>query len=367
MINIMTIIGARPQFIKASALSRELSKNSFIKEIIVHTGQHYDSNMSNIFFDELGLPSIDYNLGISNLSHGAMTGRMVEKIEDLVKKVQPDWVLLYGDTNSTLAGALAASKLHIPIIHVEAGLRSFNMMMPEEINRIITDRLSTLLICPTMSSINNLKFEGFPFNSYAGKRQIISNAGDIMYDVVLHYRKMLHRKFSLSDFGLPSSKYILCTLHRQENTDDKNRLLNIISALKKISKVYKVVLPLHPRTKNKIIELGNNKLLEDLLVLEPLSYLQMQYLQMNAKVICTDSGGVQKEAFFHKVQCVTLREETEWTETVESGWNCIVGSDFEKIVSAVTSVESKKKTTNTSLFGNGKTASKIVKLILENS
>jgi UDP-GlcNAc3NAcA epimerase len=335
---LLTVLGARPQFIKAANVSRVIKKKNDIKEIIIHTGQHFDSNMSDIFFDQLDIPHPRYNLNISNLSHGAMTGRMIEGIETLIKKEKPDWVMVYGDTNSTLAGALAASKLHIPLAHVEAGMRSNNPIMPEEINRILTDRVSSLLLCSTQTAVNNLNKEGFPFSviSSSGQTELqrIIKTGDVMFDAVLYYRDRAKAEISLDAFNLQHHNYVLCTMHRQENTDDPKCLNNILSALREIAKSLPLILPLHPRTKKKIEQQLNADALQGLTILKPLSYLEMQRLQMSAKLIITDSGGIQKESYFHKVPCITLRDETEWVETVELGWNKLTGANKEQILNA---------------------------------
>jgi UDP-GlcNAc3NAcA epimerase len=295
-----------------------------LTEVLVHTGQHYDLSMSKIFFDELDIPSPNYNLGISNLSHAAMTGRMMEQIEKILINESPDWVLLYGDTNSTLAAALAAAKLHISVAHVEAGLRSFNKRMPEEINRIITDQVSDLLFCPTATAMENLALEGIKIG--------VHNVGDVMYDAVLHYgSKSLHESNVLSNLKLKERAYILATCHRQENADDPARMIEIISALADISRDFPVVFPIHPRTRKRLSDLGLESSLNYLCVIEPVSYLEMIALEQSARLIITDSGGVQKEAYFFGVPCITLRNETEWVETVECGWNFLAGSSDIKI------------------------------------
>lgn len=325
---VITIVGARPQFIKAAAISREILKcPDAVEEVIVHTGQHYDPNMSEVFFEELGIPAPKYNLEVSGGGHGSMTGRMLEGIEQILMNEQPDWVLIYGDTNSTLAGALAAVKLHIPVAHVEAGLRSFNMRMPEEINRILSDRVSSLLLCPTAIAVENLASEGITRN--------VHNVGDVMYDVALFYRDRAKQESRILEIlGLEKGRFALATCHRAENTDAPARLEGIMSALASIAQDVPVVLPLHPRTR-KLLQ--NHKLehyLESLLVVEPLPFLDMVALEQAAKVIFTDSGGVQKEAFFYEVPCITMRDETEWVETVELGWNQLVGACPKAILAA---------------------------------
>lgn len=326
---IVTVVGARPQFIKAAALSRAISTvyAGQIEEVLVHTGQHYDENMSGVFFQELGIPQPQYNLEISGGQHGEMTGRMLEGVEKVLLKERPDWLLIYGDTNSTLAGALAAAKLHIPVAHVEAGLRSFNMRMPEEINRILSDRVSSMLFCPTDIAVRNLASEGITHG--------VHNVGDVMYDVALYYRdKARQQSKVLQRLGLSEEKFALATCHRAENTDDPARLKAILTGLTTVAKNMPVVLPLHPRTRKLIEELQLSSYLHHLVVVEPLPFLDMVALEQAARVILTDSGGVQKEAFFYKVPCITMREETEWLETVESGWNCLVGADADLIASA---------------------------------
>jgi UDP-GlcNAc3NAcA epimerase len=364
---LLTILGARPQFIKAATVSRAIKTRDDIEEIIVHTGQHFDANMSDVFFEQLDIPRPHHNLHIAGLSHGAMTGRMLEGIESLIQQEQPDWVLVYGDTNSTLAGALAAAKLHIPVAHVEAGLRSHNPAMPEEINRVLTDRVSSLLLCPTQTAVNNLQHEGFPFSAMGTNQthapQRIVNIGDVMLDAVLYYRERAKEQISLDAFGLSHQNYALCTLHRQENTDVPKRLHNILSALRDIAKDLPVVLPLHPRTKAKIEQQHNADALNGLTILEPLPYLEMQRLQMSARLILTDSGGMQKEAYFHQVPCITLRDETEWVETIEGGWNHLVGANEEQILNAWRSANPPSAQTE-NLYGDGNAAEKALETLL---
>lgn len=361
---ILTILGARPQFIKAATISRAIAAFNGIEEIIIHTGQHFDPNMSDIFFEQLNIPRPHYNMHIADLSHSAMTGRMLEGIEKLIKKEQPNWVLVYGDTNSTLAGALAATKLQIPVLHIEAGLRSYNPAMPEETNRILTDRVSSLLLCPTQTAVNNLLKEGFPFpamgkNSAIGPQRIV-NIGDVMLDAVLYYRERAMKQISLDKFGISHKNYALCTLHRQENTDNPERLHNILKALREIAKNISLVLPLHPRTKKKIKLHQNAGALNGIIVMEPQAYLEMQRLQMSAHTIFTDSGGIQKEAYFHQVPCITLRDETEWIETIEAGWNQLVGSNSNKILNAWKNVRSPRSKKG-ELYGNGNAAAKFLR------
>ena len=360
---LLTILGARPQFIKAATVSRVIKLRGDIEEIIVHTGQHFDANMSDVFFEQLDIPRPHHNMQIAGLSHGAMTGRMLEGIETLIHQEQPDWVLIYGDTNSTLAGALAAVKLHVPVAHVEAGLRSHNPAMPEEINRVLIDRVSSLLLCPTQTAVNNLQQEGFPFPAMGTNcthvPQRIANIGDVMYDAVLHYRELAKEQISLDAFGLSHQNYALCTLHRQENTDNPKRLYSILSALREIARDLHLVLPLHPRTKHKIENEDNADALNGITVLDPLPYLEMQRLQMSAKLILTDSGGMQKEAYFHEVPCITLRDETEWVETVKASWNQLAGASAERILSAWRSAKTPSGQA-ANLFGDGSAAEKIV-------
>ncbi|NRQ01192.1 non-hydrolyzing UDP-N-acetylglucosamine 2-epimerase [Marinobacterium sp. xm-d-530] len=335
MYKILTIVGARPQFIKAAAVSRAILDefSTVLNEVIVHTGQHYDENMSQVFFDELEIPRPAVNLAVKASSHGAMTGRMLEQIEELILSEQPDAILIYGDTNSTLAGALAASKLHVPVFHVEAGLRSFNMKMPEEVNRILSDRVSSLLFCPTDSAAENLSAEGI--------NQGVSVVGDVMFDVALFYQDLAKEKSRLiGELDLSGTKYVLATCHRAENTDSFERLSEILRGLAAIAEQYPVVLPLHPRTKKLIENYELSNLLAKIVLLDPLPYLDMIALEQGATAIVTDSGGVQKEAFFCGVPCITMRDETEWIETVALGANTLTGADAGKILSAFESSQS---------------------------
>lgn len=353
---VLTVIGARPQFIKAAAVSRVLTKEG-IQEIIVHTGQHFDANMSEIFFNEMDIPKPEYNLDIHSLSHGAMTGRMLEEIEKILLQEVPDVVLVYGDTNSTLAGALAAQKLHIPIAHVEAGLRSFNLNMPEETNRILTDRISSFLFCPTDKAVENLISEGFENFPYS-----VVKTGDVMQDAALFYEKISDQKSTIiSDLNLSSSKFILCTLHRQENTDDLNRLKQIIEAYNDLSKDYKIILPVHPRTQN-ILKKSGLKL--NFNTIDPVGYFDMIQLIKNSKFIITDSGGLQKEAFFFKKHCITTRDETEWVELIQNGFNTVVGANKERILSESKQIEYKDADFSMNLYGNGKASESIVKSLI---
>lgn len=354
---IITIIGARPQFVKAAALSREFAKHDFIEEIIVHTGQHFDANMSDVFFDEMEIPKPKLNLAINSLSHGAMTGRMLEGIEELLIKEKPDLLLVYGDTNSTLAGALAAKKLHIKVAHVEAGLRSFNMEMPEEVNRILTDRISNFLFCPTQSAIDNLEKEG-----YKNIDCEVVRTGDVMNDAALFYAKKSEEKSTVVE-SLNLDKFILTTLHRAENTDDETILHSIVSSLNHIHEnVCPVVLPLHPRTKAKLEQFGIELKVK---LIDPVGYFDMIELLKNCSLVMTDSGGLQKEAFFFKKNCVTLREQTEWVELIEEGVNKLAGSDAEKIVAFTKEMLAKKSNFTTNLYGNGKATETITEFLIK--
>ncbi len=347
---ILTVVGARPQFIKAYPVCKALQQAGH-DEFIIHTGQHYDHQMSRVFFEEMGIPKPDANLGIGSGSHGKQTGEMLAHIEQLLISEKPDWVLVYGDTNSTLAGALAAIKLHIPVAHVEAGLRSFNREMPEEHNRVLTDHCSELLFCPTQTAVDNLENEGIMNGVHL--------VGDTMYDAVLAFSEIARKKSSiLKDLDITAKNYILTTLHRPYNTDNPDNLRNIISALESINK--SIVFPAHPRTRKMIAE-TNIDIQENapkILFIEPVGYLDMLRLEMNADMILTDSGGIQKEAYFFEVPCVTMRPETEWIETVEGGWNILVGADKEKIIGAVND-KSWYQQKRGNLFGDGKAAEKI--------
>lgn len=341
---VITIVGARPQFVKAAVVSRALIKEE-VQEIIIHTGQHFDANMSEVFFTEMDIPKPQYNLDIHGLTHGAMTGKMLEKIEEVLIKETPDVVLVYGDTNSTLAGALAAKKLHIPVAHVEAGLRSFNIKMPEEVNRILTDRISDVLYAPTQQALKNLKAEG-----YENIGIDIEVIGDVMYDAASFYANRI-------DFKLTSEPFILCTLHRAENTDDLTRLNSLIDGLNEIHKKIKVKIPLHPRTAG-IIEKNNLKL--DVDVIEPQGYLDMIGMLKNCTAVITDSGGLQKEAFFFKKPCITMRDQTEWVELVDNGYNVLVGADKEKLVEAASNFSEDLDFDN-ALYGHGDAGEQIAK------
>lgn len=346
MKDILTIVGARPQFIKAATLSRAFAKTG-VQEKIIHTGQHFDTNMSDVFFEEMNIPKPSYQLEINGLTHGAMTGRMLEGIESILLKKKPDGVLVYGDTNSTLAGALAASKLRVPVIHVEAGLRSFNMNMPEEINRILTDRISDVLFCPTSTAVGNLKSEGYD-NLYV---KIYQN-GDVMYDAALYYANQAESK-SCINRTINKDKYILATIHRQENTDNQIRLVEIIRGLNLLNKSIPVVVPLHPRTK-KIID--SLKIIPDFQIIPPVGYFDMIMLLKNCEMVITDSGGVQKEAFFFNKYCITLRDQTEWVELVDNGFNILAGADTTAMISAVEKFQHNPVEFNQNLYGNGNAA-----------
>lgn len=316
MKKIITVLGARPQFIKASVVSHAICQSSRLQEVLVHTGQHFDANMSDIFFSELDLQKPDYFLDINSGNHGAMTARMLEAVEEVLLKEEPDLVMVYGDTNSTLAGALAAVKLCIPVAHVESGLRSFNMAMPEEVNRILTDRISRWLFVPTAAAAKSLEREGF-------NPEHIIPVGDVMYDVALQYgQRVMPNTGLMEKLRLIPKSYVLATVHRAENTDHPEHLSTIIDALVATSRDIPVVWPLHPRTRNALQRLGSLDLVKaHVLLIDPVGYLDMVQLEKFAGLIVTDSGGVQKEAFFYGVPCVTLRYETEWVELVEADWN----------------------------------------------
>ncbi len=347
---ILSVVGARPQFIKAAPLSRALRKQ--FKEVLVHTGQHYDHNMSPVFFKELNIPKPDYSLNIGSGSHGEQTGRMIIEIEKVLEREKPEVVLVYGDTNSTAAGALAAAKLSIPVAHVEAGLRSYNRKMPEEINRVVADHLSDLLFCPTVTAVKNLRKEGISKGVF--------NTGDVMYDALLANREIADSKSHiLKTLDLKPKTYVYSTVHRAENTDTKENLVGILEAFDDSGE--QIIFPIHPRTK-KMISRFNIKVPRNIKVISPVGYLDSLSLELNAKKILTDSGGVQKEAYMLKVPCVTLRSETEWVETVEDGWNVLVKTDKDKIKKAIKSFYPKGK--QKKYFGGGDSASKITKILL---
>jgi len=352
MKKIVTILGARPQFIKAATVSRVVAAQDGVVEVIVHTGQHYDANMSDIFFEQLAIPEPDYQLGVGGGLHGAMTGRQLEKIEEVLISERPDWVLVYGDTNSTLAGALAAAKLHIPVAHVEAGLRSFNRRMPEEINRVLTDHVSTLLFAPTNTAKSNLLAEGID----EGKIYV---AGDVMYDAALFYRHRAVKPIWFDGLDVAEGQYVLCTIHRAENTDDSARLHGIFKGL--ASSRLRVILPLHPRTRRKVTELGLAAS-SNIHITEPVGYLEMVWLEKHSHVIATDSGGVQKEAFFNGKRCVILRNETEWIELVDLGYNVLVGSDPD-LISEILNVDGGSVLPD-DLYGAGNASELIIERLL---
>lgn len=375
---IVTVIGARPQIIKAAALSRAIKEHfeKEVKEVIVHTGQHYDDNMSQVFFDELGIPAPNYNLGVGSASHGVQTAKMIEGIEEILLKEKPDYIVLYGDTNSTLAGAVAASKIHVPIVHIEAGLRSFNKSMPEEINRICCDHCSTLLFSPTATGYKNLVNEGF--NPDNKRRFTIDNpgiyhCGDVMYDNSKHFANIADKKSQILDKeGLRGVDYVLCTIHRDNNTDQPERLNAIFKALLKISDSKTVVLPLHPRT-SKLLNVNLEKSLfekitnnPNIKILPPASFLDMIVLERHAQMVVTDSGGVQKEAFFFQKPCLILRTETEWKEIVECGAAVITDADEERIIKSFNNYMENPPHKFPEIFGDGKAAEFICKEMLEN-
>jgi len=361
---IVTIIGARPQFIKAATVSRcfrdLLGEGCEIEEILVHTGQHYDANMSEVFFDEMEIPRPHYHLGIGGCAQGAMTGRMLEKIEEVLQQEKPDWVLIYGDTNSTLAGALAAVKMHIPVAHVEAGLRSFNRLMPEEINRILADQCSEVLFTPTAHATKQLHQENIGYDK-------IHEVGDVMYDAALYYRdKALQTSQILKELEIRPKEYVLATIHRAENTDDELRLREIFEGLVLIAEKIPVVLPLHPRTKSTLERLNLlNHFQEKLELIDPVGYFDMIALENGAKVILTDSGGVQKEAYFFHVPCVTLRRETEWIELIEHGFNALVSLEREAIYAAYGQASQSNPDWSISLYGSGRASELIATTLIE--
>ena len=366
-IKLTSVIGARPQFIKAAAISRaiaahnEKSEDCTIAEEIVHTGQHYDDNMSKVFFEELQIPQPAYNLEVGSAPHGEQTGQMLERIEKVLVKEKPDIVLVHGDTNSTMAGSLAAVKLHIPIAHVEAGLRSFNRRMPEEINRVVTDHVSTLLFCPTNTARENLEREGITKGVY--------QVGDVMYDSVLFNARLAERSSTiLQRLKLKRKSFYLATIHRAENTDDPGRMDSILSAFSQID--FPVILPMHPRTRN---ALGKElaAISPNVRVIEPVSYLDMLILEKNSRLILTDSGGVQKEAYWFEVPCITLREETEWVELVQAGCNQVVGTDSSGILAAVARaeriVEAGSDIRASELYGDGHSTDNIVSILVKHT
>lgn len=355
MKKILTVLGARPQFIKASVVSRAIVGAGGLREIVVHTGQHFDANMSDVFFSELAMAAPKYNLGIHGGRHGAMTGQMLAGIEEILLQEKPHAVLVYGDTNSTLAGALAAAKFHVPVAHVEAGLRSFNMRMPEEINRILTDRISDWLFTPTEGASGHLRSEG------VGDERIL-HVGDVMYDVALHFGGRVGAQGGvLARQGLKPGGYVLVTIHRAENTDEATRLAAIAGALRQLAGRMPVVCPLHPRTRGALQRQGLLSGLEadGVHLIEPVGYLEMTQLEKHAALIATDSGGVQKEAYFHRVPCVTLRDETEWIELVDAGWNRLAPPDDAGRIVAAVELSLGTQGRDVSPYGDGDAAAKI--------
>ena len=377
MIKIVTVIGARPQIIKAAALSRAIAKeySGRITEVIVHTGQHYDANMSQIFFEELGIPAPDYNLGVGSGLHGRQTARMIEGLENILLEEKPDFLVLYGDTNSTLAGAIAASKLHIPIAHIEAGLRSFNKTMPEEINRIMCDHASALLFSPTITGYNNLIREGFKTGNsgpFTSDNPAVFHCGDVMYDNTLHFSGLAQKPAGVQIIG---EKFILATIHRDNNTDNPERLSAIFSALQHFSLKHKqqVIIPLHPRTSgllqknltgNLFADVSDNQFIG---IIPPVSFLEMTWLEKHASQILTDSGGVQKEAYFFRKPCVIARPETEWVEIVYTGAGIIADADETRITQALEFFENNPVIDFPAVFGDGKAAEFICGEILKAS
>lgn len=381
MIKILTIIGARPQIIKAAAISRAITANfsNQITEYILHTGQHYDEKMSEVFFNELNIPRPDFNLHVGSGRHGVQTAKMIEGIEKVVEELQPDYLLVYGDTNSTLAGAIAASKIHLPVIHVEAGLRSYNKSMPEEINRIMCDHVSTLLFSPTTTGVENLKKEGFQIENqppYTIDNPKVYHSGDIMYDNSLHFAKQASTQSTiLSRLDLVDKPYVLCTIHRDNNTDIPSRLNAIFSALKSIEETHhhQIIIPLHPRTKKILATTLTEELYQqihadkNIRIIDPVSFLDMIQLEENASLIVTDSGGVQKEAYFFLKPCVILRPETEWVELVENGTAILANADREKIISAFDTLINNKLLNFYPIFGNGNAADFVCRKIIEHA
>ena len=347
---IVTIVGARPQFIKAAPVSHLLRNKK--SEVLIHTGQHYDNNLSDVFFNELAIPSPDYNLGVGSGPHGEQTGAMLTAIEKILIKEIPDWALIYGDTNSTLAGALAAAKLHIPVAHIEAGLRSFNRLMPEEINRVVSDHLSDLLLCPSEVAVSNLAAEGIT--------QGVHNVGDVMADALFYAVKTAYQKSGiLTRLSLAKKKYLLATVHRAENTDDHQNLKAIFIALSNVGET--VVFPIHPRTRSALKSINNFSLSPNIHLIDPVSYLDMVRLESEARMILTDSGGIQKEAYWLGVPCITLRDETEWVETVQVGWNRLAGANSDLILELVQSFT--PPSARPSLYGDGNAAERCVALL----
>ena len=387
MIRLLNIIGARPQIIKAAAISRAI-RTQFageVEEHILHTGQHYDANMSEVFFRELGIPEPDYNLHVGSGSHGVQTAKMIEGVEAVLTGQHYDGIIVYGDTNSTLAAAVAASKIHVPVFHVEAGLRSFNMSMPEEINRIVCDQLSSVLFTPTQTGLKNLQAEGFPVGEGVqgkvygvrkfadGREQRVVLSGDVMYDNSMYFSAMADRQSDIIErLGLSYRKFVLATIHRPANTDNPENLRTIFRALNDIaSKGMDVVLPLHPRTRQRLESLtpnpfpeGQGRMSRRIKIIEPASFFEIIRLEKNAAIVMTDSGGVQKEAFFYGTPCVILRPETEWVEIVEAGAGIIADADYDRIMAAYEQLVN-KPVAFPALFGDGHASEKIIKEILD--
>lgn len=357
MKKIVTILGARPQFIKASVVSRELRK--YFNEIIVHTGQHYDKNMSDVFFEQLGIPKPDYNLGIGGGSHAYQTGNMLIEIEKILLEEKPDYVLVYGDTNSTLAGALAASKVLIPVIHIEAGLRSYNMVMPEEQNRVLSDHISKILFCPTDTAVKNLEKEGIINNVY--------NVGDVMCDSVLYFSKLAEEKYDLDNLNLipiyekkELNKWYLTTIHRAENTMDDTNIANILRTLNDLDNM--VVFPVHPRIKNMIDKLNKENNYTNIYFVEPVDYLTMLYLTKNAEKVITDSGGLQKECYILNTPCITIRPQTEWVETLNRGYNVLAKPEYEDLYNKIVNANI-VDLDKINYYGNGEASKKIAEIL----
>lgn len=353
---VLTVVGARPQFVKAASVSRAIWKDGRIKEVVVHTGQHYDANMSDIFFEQMAIPKPDYRLDIAGLGHGAMTGRMIEGIENILLQKKPDALMVYGDTNTTLAGAIAASKINIPVIHVEAGLRSFNMKMPEEVNRILTDRVSQLLLCPTDTAVENLHREGY------GQLPVkIVKTGDVMYDAAMFYAENSRAPTFIPKVGSVAD-FVLVTIHRAENTDDSSRLNSIMESLVEIADEKPIFFPVHPRTRQFLKEFEG---VSGLHMMDPVGYLEMIWLIQNCELVMTDSGGLQKEALFFRKPCVTLRDETEWVELVDAGVNILAGANKTQIKGAYGVMKGKDISNVGALYGNGNASQIIVDAIID--
>jgi len=351
---VVTIVGARPQFVKAAVVSREICKKSDIEEILIHTGQHFDANMSDVFFNELDIRKPDYQLKIGGGTHGENTGRMIEAIEKVLIKICPDKMLVYGDTDTTLAAAIAGSKLHIPIAHIEAGLRSFNRKMPEEINRILVDHMSDLLFTPTTIAKKNLAAEGISGNC-------VKIVGDVMYDASLFYGDRAQRPLNVER----GKEFVLCTIHRAENTNDKTRLNYILEALNNISLEFNIILPIHPRTAKVIKEIHDVVIHPNVHIIKPVSFLEMNWLLQNCNIVITDSGGVQKEAFFNRKPCITLRDETEWLELLEIGVNCLAPPGKVDILTIFHSMKDVPIDDKLLLYGDGNAGKKIVERLIQ--